>query len=78
MRALNHTGRVIHDPIDTTYINNLGAQLVAASGNNPGFDFHFFFINDEQINAFAGPGGYVAVHSGLILAAVTKTEAMES
>ncbi|MDR2188900.1 MAG: M48 family metalloprotease [Azonexus sp.] len=55
------------------YLNALGGKLVAVS-NDPGLGFTFFAINDPSINAFALPGGYVGVHSGLILAAQTESE----
>jgi predicted Zn-dependent protease len=47
------------------YLNQLGNRLVAVSAD-PGFGFYFFPINDPSINAFAMPGGYIGVHTGLI------------
>ena len=60
-------------PEVTEYLNVLGQQLVAAS---PGarLDFEFFAIRDPAINAFALPGGFVGVHTGLLLAAETESE----
>ncbi len=55
------------------YLNVLGGKLVAAS-DDPGLGFVFFAIADPSINAFALPGGYIGVHSGLILAAQTESE----
>lgn len=55
------------------YLNQLGYQLVANS-NEPGQEFEFFAINDSAINAFAMPGGFVGVNSGLILAAQSESE----
>jgi predicted Zn-dependent protease len=55
------------------YLNQLGGQLVAVS-NDPGFGYFFFPINDLNINAFAMPGGYIGVHTGLILAAQSESE----
>ncbi|MDR2838492.1 MAG: M48 family metalloprotease [Azonexus sp.] len=55
------------------YLNVLGGKLAAVS-NDPGLGFTFFAINDPNINAFALPGGYVGVHTGLILAAQTESE----
>lgn len=56
-----------------TYLNQLGGRLAAVS-NDPGFGFTFFAINDPNINAFAMPGGFIGVHTGLILAAQTESE----
>jgi predicted Zn-dependent protease len=36
--------------------------------------FYFFPINDHSINAFAMPGGYIGVHTGLILSAQSESE----
>lgn len=55
------------------YLNQLGNRLVAFS-KDPGFGFYFFPINDASINAFAMPGGYIGVHSGLILASESESE----
>lgn len=56
-----------------TYLNQLGGRLAAVS-NDPGFGFTFFAINDPNINAFAMPGGYIGVHTGLILSSQTESE----
>ena len=57
----------LDDPEVNEYLSELGQRLVAAS---PGarLDFEFFAIRDPAINAFALPGGFVAVHTGLLLA----------
>jgi predicted Zn-dependent protease len=55
------------------YLNQVGGRLAAVS-NDPGFGFYFFLINDPNINAFALPGGYIGVHTGLIVAAQTESE----
>lgn len=55
------------------YLNQLGYQLVANS-SEPGQEFEFFAINDNAINAFALPGGFIGVNTGLILAAQSESE----
>ena len=55
------------------YLNQLGNRLAAAS-SDPGIGFVFFTINDPSINAFAMPGGFIGVHTGLILSAQTESE----
>lgn len=55
------------------YLNQLGNRLVAVSAD-PGFGFYFFPINDPSINAFAMPGGYIGVHTGLIASTQTESE----
>lgn len=63
----------LDDPDIENYLGQLGARLVAVS-NDPGLGFQFFAIDDLSINAFAMPGGFIGVHTGLILAAQTESE----
>ena len=63
----------IDDVEVTTYLNTLGARLSAATPE-AGRYFEFFAIRDATLNAFALPGGYIGVHSGLILAAQSESE----
>jgi len=66
MREIRRQARIIEDPVMTDYITNLGNKLVvAAKAKDRGFTF--FIIDNNQINAFAGPDGNVGVFSGLIL-----------
>ncbi|MEP7044030.1 MAG: M48 family metalloprotease [Dokdonella sp.] len=62
MRAL---GLVLDDALLNDYINSLGYKLVASS-EIPNQSFTFFIVRDDQINAFAAPGGFVAANAGLI------------
>ncbi|MGB8883881.1 MAG: M48 family metalloprotease [Azonexus sp.] len=63
----------LDDPDIETYLNQLGGRLVAVS-SDPGMGFYFFPINELTINAFAMPGGFIGVHTGLILSAQTESE----
>ena len=63
----------LDDPELTEYINEIGRRLVAASPSAHQ-DFEFFLMQDKTINAFAMPGGFVGVHTGLLLAAQTESE----
>lgn len=73
MKSVYKALPVVDDLVMTDYINQLGNQLVAAS-DDAGGQYHFFIIEEPVINAFAGPGGYIGVYSGLILAAETEGE----
>ncbi|MGN6520783.1 MAG: beta-barrel assembly-enhancing protease [Dokdonella sp.] len=64
---------VVDDPLLVDYINALGYRLVAAS-DHPDPGFTFFIVRDDQINAFAAPGGYVAANAGLITAMDNEDE----
>ena len=57
----------------TDYINNLGDRLTSYSTESRQ-NFDFFLMRDNQINAFALPGGFVGVHTGLILNAQSESE----
>ena len=59
------------------YLNDFGDKLVAARPDARGeaaFDYFFFAVRDPVLNAFALPGGFIAVHSALVLAAQTESE----
>lgn len=55
------------------YLNLLGGTLVSNS-SEPGQPFEFFAINDNAINAFALPGGFIGVNTGLILTSQSESE----
>ncbi len=63
----------VDDPEVADYLGSLGARLLSVA---PGarFDFEFFVIRDASINAFALPGGYIGVHTGLITASDSESE----
>src|SRR5579859_3962568 len=63
----------LNDPEVTDYLNTLGYRLVANSPD-PAEPFEFFAISDSTINAFALPGGFVGVHTGLLLIAQSESE----
>ncbi|HXY21087.1 MAG TPA: M48 family metalloprotease, partial [Burkholderiaceae bacterium] len=63
----------LDDPETTDYINRLGFELVAASAARH-INFEFFVLRDPTINAFALPGGFIGVHTGLILTAQSESE----
>jgi len=56
---------IIQDPFLTSYVNRVGQRLVAQLGPQP-FKYRFFIVNDPNMNAFAVPGGYVFITSGMI------------
>ena len=68
MRQIRASLPLVLDVQITEYLQDLGNRLVLASGRTDLDNFTFFVIDDPQINAFAIPGGYVGVNSGLIAA----------
>jgi predicted Zn-dependent protease len=73
MREIRVNPAYVDDPEVADYLNTLGARLVAATPR-AGFDFEFFALRDPAINAFALPGGFVGVHTGLMLATDNESE----
>lgn len=64
LRQVRGSSPLINDPLLEQYINGLGMRLVshADSVKTP---FHFFIVNNNEINAFAFFGGNVVLHSAL-------------
>jgi predicted Zn-dependent protease len=76
-RAIYHSlraaNKVVSDPETQEYIQDVGQKL-AANAQDGKFRFRFFVVDDPAINAFALPGGYIGVHSGLIEATNNESE----
>lgn len=64
--------KVINDPVISEYINRLGQNIVRNSDSQVPFTIKV--IDSDDINAFALPGGFFYVNSGLILAADEEAE----
>lgn len=63
----------LDDPELAEYLAAMGARLLAVAAGVR-YDFEFFVIRDPSINAFALPGGYIGVHTGLITASDSESE----
>lgn len=72
MREIRADRSYLDDPELTDYLNALGYRLAGGAGVRQ--DFEFFAIRDSTINAFALPGGFIGVHTGLIMAAQSESE----
>lgn len=70
---LHAAGLILEDHQLTEYITRLGARLAAHGGSAPS-GFKFFIIRDDSINAFALPGGYIGIHTGLMKASTNESE----
>ena len=64
--------RLVQDPNITEYVNRVGQNIVRNSDSK--LPFTFKVIDATEINAFALPGGFLYVHSGLLLAADEEAE----
>src|SRR5262245_2784689 len=72
MLQLRNAGVVVDDPFLEEYLRTIGSRL--ATHVDGDFNFNFFVVNDNAINAFALPGGYIGVNSGLLLASDSENE----
>lgn len=73
MRRIRAETKLVDDPLIVDYLHDLGTRLVASAAA-PSTEFNFFIVQNPTINAFAGPGGIIGVHSGLISAARTESQ----
>ncbi len=62
------------DPEVATYLDSLGQRLARVVPDAPPNGFTFFLVHDPRINAFAAPGGYIGINSGLFQAAETEAQ----
>lgn len=62
------------DPDSVDFVNRVGDRLLNFSHDIEAQTFEFFILEDPTLNAFAMPGGFVGVHTGLILAASNESE----
>jgi predicted Zn-dependent protease len=73
MREVRRDPSYLDDADVVDYLNRFAAPLVATPAAG-GQSFEFFAIADPSINAFALPGGFIGVHTGLLMAAESESE----
>jgi len=71
-QEVERQAKVIDDPIIAEYVNRVGQNLVRNSDAKVPFTIKV--LDTEDVNAFALPGGFFFVNSGLILKADTEAE----
>ena len=71
-QQVQQQSKVINDPVVSEYVNRLGQNIVRNSDAKVPFTIKV--IEDPVVNAFALPGGFFFVQSGLILKADTEAE----
>ena len=84
MRDIRRDPDYSRDPVFYDYLNTIGQHLIATAKKQgiAGLEgegsflinFELFGVRDKSINAFALPGGYIGVHTGLIVSAETESE----
>lgn len=71
VQLINQSDSVERNPLASQYINSLGKKLARFSATKPPY---FFIVKSKEINAFAGPGGYIGINSQLILTTTNESE----
>ena len=71
-QQVEQQARLVTDPVVTEYINRIGQNLVRNSDARVPFTIKV--LDNDEVNAFALPGGFFYVDSGLILAADNEAE----
>jgi predicted Zn-dependent protease len=71
--GIRQTGQVLEDPEISDYIQQIGHSL-SSHAEEGQHQFYYFVMKDPVINAFAMPGGFIAINSGLILATNNENE----
>ena len=71
-QEVERSSKLIDDPVVTEYVNRVGQNLVRNSDARVPFTIKV--IDSDEVNAFALPGGFFYVNSGLILRAQEEDE----
>ncbi|TWG84251.1 putative Zn-dependent protease [Cupriavidus gilardii J11] len=84
MRDIRRDPQYVNDALLADYLNALGYRLVQAArrqnlagtggGGTFATGYELFAVRDRTINAFALPGGYIGVHTGLLVQSETESE----
>jgi len=71
-KEVEQSARLVKDPVVNEYVNRIGQNLVRNSDARVPFSIKV--LDTDEVNAFALPGGFFYVNSGLILAADNEAE----
>ena len=73
VRDIREHALILEDPEVSEYIQEIGHRL-SSNAEEGQHQFYYFVVKDPVINAFALPGGFVAINSGLILQTSNENE----
>lgn len=71
-QEVERQAKIVDDPVIAEYVNRVGQNLVRNSDAKVPFTIKV--LDSEEVNAFALPGGFFFVHSGLLMAAESESE----
>ena len=63
----------VEDEWVVEYVRDIGDKIVDAAGPTD-YDYRFFVVQDEDLNAFALPAGYIYIHTEIIMEAANVSE----
>ncbi len=55
------------------YVRDIGEDILRAAGPQP-FEYRFYVVENDEINAFAAPAGFIYIHTGTVLKARNVSE----
>ncbi len=73
VRGMRDSGQILEDPEVSEYLQSVGHRI-SSHADEGAHQFSYFVVRDPSINAFALPGGFIAVHSGLLLSTRNENE----
>ncbi|HET6591818.1 MAG TPA: M48 family metalloprotease [Xanthomonadales bacterium] len=73
VRQMRYYEVLVEDPLISEFFRDMGYRL-ASNSDRPDKPFTFVVLNQPVVNAFAAPGGVVALYTGLILSADDQNE----
>lgn len=71
IQLINRSDAVERNPLASQFINHIGEKLAFAGHVKTPY---FFIVKSREINAFAGPGGYIGINTQLILTTNNESE----
>jgi predicted Zn-dependent protease len=72
-RELRRELDFVRDEWVVDYVEDIGRSIVAVAPPQP-YDYHFYVVEDESLNAFALPAGYIYIHTAIIMEAANVSE----
>jgi len=73
LQEVQRRWQFVKEPSVNNYVNRIGKRIIQSIDPQP-FEYRFFVLNTTDVNAFAVPGGFVFINSGLILLVENEDE----
>lgn len=73
LQEVQRRWQFVQEPSVNNYVNRIGKRILQSIDPQP-FEYRFFVLNTTDVNAFAVPGGFVFIHSGLMILVENEDE----